>query len=84
MVFVPQHVADTSNLLPRDLRLLRLESRRNAAGSFRHDLDAALNAVAEKPVAPEVVECFALRGVLDAFDRLENGDPRIKSGGPGG
>jgi hypothetical protein len=55
LVFVPQDVANTGDLRPRDLRLLRLEFRRNAAGRFGHDLDAALNAVAEKPIAAEVV-----------------------------
>src|SRR5574340_1343197 len=73
MIFVPQHVADAHNLRPRDVRVARLELWRNTAGRFGNDLNAALNAVTEKPIRAEVVERLASRGLLHAFDRIENG-----------
>ena len=42
----------------------------------RYDLDAALDPVTEKPIGAVVVERLTPRGVLDAFDRLENGAKR--------
>ena len=44
MVFVSQHIADTGDLRPGDLRLLRLEFRRIVACGFRYDLAAVLYA----------------------------------------
>jgi hypothetical protein len=39
---------------------------------MRHDFNAALNAVAEKPITDKVLESPALRGGFDAFDRLKD------------
>src|SRR5579863_4307159 len=53
-----------------------LEFLRNPASRLRHDLDAPLKPMPEKPVAVIVLEGLAARGVLDAFDRLEDGAKR--------
>ena len=56
MVIVPQHIANAHNLRPRNVRLARLELRRNTARGFGDNLDAALNAMPKKPVRAEIVE----------------------------
>ena len=48
--------------------------RRNAAGGLRHDLDAALYAMSKKPIAVKIAERLASNCLLDAFDRIENGE----------
>ena len=76
MVFMPQNVTDTHDLRPGDLGLTLLEFRRNAAGGLRHDLDAALNALSQQPIAVKIVETLLSNSPFDTVDRLENGDQR--------
>ena len=74
MVFMPQNVADTHDLRPGNLGLALLEFGRNAAGGLRHDLDAALYTMSKKPIAVKIAERLASNCLLDAFDRIENGE----------
>ncbi len=76
MVVMPQNVTDTHDLRPGDLRLTLLELRRYAASGLRHDLNAALYAMAKKPIAVEIVDRLASNRPLHAFDRIENGEKR--------
>ena len=73
MIFVPQHVGDLGDLRPWDLRLARQDFRPDAAGCFSHDLNAPLNAMAEKPITAKVVERPALLRGFGRLDRFENG-----------
>ena len=72
MVLMPEHVADARNLGPRDVRLARLELRRETACGFGYDLDPALDAMTKEPIGAKIVEDLRSHGVLDAFNRLAN------------
>src|SRR5277367_4724690 len=76
MVLMPQHVPDTHDLRPGDVRPGRLNLRRNAAGRLGDDLDATLNAVAEKPIGAVMVEGLSPRGGFDPVDRFEDRSKR--------
>ena len=74
MIFVPQHVADPHDLSPRNLRLLGLNIGRKTASGLGDNLDTALNAMTKQPILIEIGERFAACRVLDALDRLKDGD----------
>jgi hypothetical protein len=58
------------------VRLSRLQFRRNAAGGFRHDLDATLNAMTEEPILAIIAEDLPVGGIIDSVDCLENSPKR--------
>ena len=73
MILVPQHIADPHDPRPGNMRLACLEVWRDAPSSFRHDLDAPLEAMTQKPIASIVVKRLASRRILHSIDRRKNG-----------
>ncbi len=67
-----EDVPDADDPIPRDVRLSLTQLGRDAPNRFGDDLDAALDAMPEKPVRVVIRHGFPARRVLDARDRFKN------------